>query len=128
MATGRWIKKGQVVETDIETLFNKAQLEKHKDLISQLLSTISGENITFVVNLRKSASVAVDQNLPDQVKLFCSVFKGQVISRCERSPDSQAQIESSDSGSDSNMNNTDDMIQDSSSDNNFQEDSDDESI
>lgn len=128
MATGRWIKKGQVVETDIETLFNKAQLEKHKDLISQLLSTISGENITFVVTLRKSASVAVDQNLPDQVKLFCSVFKGQVVSRCERSPDSQAQIESSDSGSDSNMNNTDDMIQDSSSDNNFQEDSDDESI
>ena len=82
--TGAWTKSGGTVVTQVSSTFLKMQLDSHSAQISQFLSQMCGESITFEVTLRQITTTPVEQTAPEQVKILCDVFKGQIVGHSKK--------------------------------------------
>ena len=85
LQTGRWIKSGATVTTQVSSTFLKMQLDSHAQNISAFLSELLGEKVRFEVTLRQIVAAApIEQNAPVQVKILCDTFKGQIIGHSKK--------------------------------------------
>lgn len=82
--TGEWIKSSGKVTTQVTSGYLKMQLDSHVNDISGLLSSICGENLRFEVVLRQLVHTPVEQNAPEQVKIICDTFKGQIVGHSKK--------------------------------------------
>ena len=82
--TGEWIKSSGKVTTQVTSGYLKMQLDSHVNEISGLLSSICGENLRFEVVLRQLVHTPVEQNAPEQVKIICNTFKGQIVGHSKK--------------------------------------------
>ncbi|MBQ9909028.1 MAG: hypothetical protein IJM48_04450, partial [Treponema sp.] len=82
--TGEWIKSSGKVTTQVTSGYLKMQLDSHVNEISGLLSSICGENLRFEVVLRQLVHTPVEQNAPEQVKIICDTFKGQIVGHSKK--------------------------------------------
>ncbi|WP_407427823.1 DNA polymerase III subunit gamma/tau [Treponema sp.] len=77
--TGAWTKSGSTVITQVSSSYLKMQLDSHSPQISKFLSEMCGEQVKFEVSLRQVVTTPVEQTAPEQVKILCDVFKGQIV-------------------------------------------------
>ncbi len=82
--TGEWIKSSGKVTTQVTSGYLKMQLDSHVNDISGLLSSICGENLRFEIVLRQLVHTPVEQNAPEQVKIICDTFKGQIVGHSKK--------------------------------------------
>ena len=78
MQTLPWNIENDTVSTQIETPYQKLRLEQHVNDITKVLTKISGRPIHFSVTLKEAAPVEQPSEIPLQVKILCSVFKGNI--------------------------------------------------
>jgi DNA polymerase III subunit gamma/tau len=78
MQTLPWSIQNDTVSTQIETPYQKLRLEQHANDITKVLTKISGRPIHFSVTLKEAAPVEKTSEIPLQVKILCSVFKGNI--------------------------------------------------
>ena len=82
--TGDWIKASGVVTTQVSSSYLKMQIDSHANEISAFLSSMLGENVHFEVTLHQIVHTPVEQTAPEQVKILCDVFKGQIIGHSKK--------------------------------------------
>ena len=83
--TGAWIKSRGVVSTQVSSGYLKMQIDSHSKDISDFLSAMLGEQIHFEVSLKQIVNTPVEQTAPDQVKILCNLFKGQIVGHSKKS-------------------------------------------
>ncbi|MCI1209368.1 MAG: DNA polymerase III subunit gamma/tau [Treponema sp.] len=78
--TGDWYKNEQSIRTTIQSSFQKVQLDKKIQEITACIKRISGEDLTFSVEVEEQQSNRkTSAPIPRQVDLLCKIFKGTVI-------------------------------------------------
>ena len=82
--TGAWIKSGNVVTTQVSSGYLKMQIDSHAKDISAFLTSMLGEQVTFEVSFKQIVNTPVEQNAPEQVKILCDVFKGQIVGHSKK--------------------------------------------
>ncbi len=83
--TGSWTKNGNVVSAAVQSTYLKMQIDARAAQISQYLSAFCGEPITFSVIFHHQQHVNVEDNAPPEIKMLCSVFKGQIVGHSKKS-------------------------------------------
>lgn len=84
--TGPWIKNASTVTTEVSSNFLKMQLDNHQARISQFLSQMCGQSLTFEIILQKpKESPPIEATAPAQVKILCDTFKGHIIGHSKKS-------------------------------------------
>ncbi|WP_303918675.1 DNA polymerase III subunit gamma/tau [Treponema berlinense] len=107
--TGDWVLEGNSVKTTVASNFTQNQLQKQAGEISAIISRRYGENLSFAVSIKQAVSENPAQSAPYEVQLLCSVFRGQVVARGERSESQKPQesavstAKNGDEGSDENI-------------------------
>ena len=82
--TGAWTKNADVVTTQVSSTYLKMQIDSHKPAIAQFLSQIFGEKVSFEVTLKQIVTTPVENTAPNQVKILCDVFKGQIVGHSKK--------------------------------------------
>ena len=88
--TGEWIKSSGTVTTQVSSSYLKMQLDSHANDISALLSSMCGEKLRFEVRLHQIVHTPVEQNAPEQVKILCDTFKGQIVGHSKKTEQEMA--------------------------------------
>ena len=83
--TGGWVKNNSSITTEVPSSFLKMQLESHKPQISRFLSQLCDEPVQFEVGIRQSETDIASQRLPEQVRIFCDTFRGQIVGHSKKS-------------------------------------------
>lgn len=78
MQTFPWTVRNNEVSTQIESPYQKARLEQHVKDITVILAEICGRPVNFSVTLKEKAPAGQAHEIPLQVKILCSVFKGNI--------------------------------------------------
>jgi DNA polymerase III subunit gamma/tau len=78
MQTLPWNIQDDAVSTQIETPYQKLRLEQHVNDITKVLAKICGRPMNFSVTLKEAAPAGQPSEIPLQVKILCSVFKGNI--------------------------------------------------
>src|SRR5574344_659965 len=79
MQTLPWTVQNDTVSTQIESSYQKALLEQQTPSITEELAHVCGRPVKFSVSLKETAPAAAPAELPPQVKILCSAFKGSVV-------------------------------------------------
>lgn len=79
MQTLPWTVQNDTVSTQIESSYQKALLEQQTPSIAEELAHVCGRPVKFSVSLKETAPAAAPAELPPQVKILCSAFKGSVV-------------------------------------------------
>lgn len=82
--TGAWSKSGNTVSTTVQSTYLKMQLDSNTRKISEYLSNFLGEQITFSVSLLQQHTVNIEENAPQEIKMLCGVFKGQIVGHSKK--------------------------------------------
>ena len=122
--TGNWTLDGNTIKTTVMSNFALMQLAKQSGEIAKKVSAVFGEQIQFKVALAQSAQENSSENTPYEVQLLCSLFRGQIVAKGERTESAKPE--------ESEKNNGEESSEDSPENNNFNnettEEDDDESI
>lgn len=122
--TGNWTLDGNTIKTTVMSNFALMQLVKQSGEIAKKVSAIFGEEVQFKVALAQSAQENSNENTPYEVQLLCSLFRGQIVAKGERTESAKPK--------ESEKNNGEESTEDSPENNNFNnettEEDDDESI
>jgi DNA polymerase III subunit gamma/tau len=78
MQTLPWTVQNDAVTTQIESPYQKVRLEQHVTDITGILAKTCGRPVSFSVTLKEEAPVEQVHEIPVQVKILCSVFKGNI--------------------------------------------------
>lgn len=89
--TGGWTKNGGVISASVQNPFEKAQLDYKKKRISEILSTFLGEKITFEVVLHEQKRENPAESAPENIKMICDVFRGQIVGHSKKTEQEIAQ-------------------------------------
>jgi len=84
MQTADWVVNGDQVVTEIMSTFQQKQLQSHVTVINQFISKRCGRTMNFVVNVKQQQQVKRNIEMPSEVKLLVSVFKGSVSGFTEK--------------------------------------------
>lgn len=79
MQTGAWNISDSAITTTIETAYQKARLEQQKKAIEYLFEKICGRPLAFIINLKETMLPEQNTDLPQQVKIVQSIFKGSIV-------------------------------------------------
>ena len=80
MQTGKWQLKGNAIETTIQSEYQLSIIEQNKGFIEQAFEKFCGTKVAFEVLLKKNEEKTVQAvEIPNEVKLLCSTFKGSVV-------------------------------------------------
>ena len=82
--TGEWTFDGTTISTTVSSSFTQSQVQKQAGAIAQKISERFGQNVQFAVSLKQAESTDSTANAPYEVQLLCSLFRGQIIARGER--------------------------------------------
>lgn len=82
--TAEWVLDGNIVKTTVASNFTQSQLQKQAAQISAIISQYYGENLQFSVSIKQTAKENNLENAPYEVQLLCSIFRGQIVSKGER--------------------------------------------
>lgn len=78
MRTGSWTQNGNAVSAEVDSAFLKSQLDAQATKIASELTALTGRQTAFSVHVRVLKPAATPQQLPHEVQLVCSMFKGAV--------------------------------------------------
>lgn len=78
MQTLPWTVQNDAITTQIESPYQKARLEQHTDDVTAILAKICGRPVSFSVILKEQPPAGEVHEIPLQVKILCSVFKGNI--------------------------------------------------
>lgn len=105
--TAEWVLDGNIVKTTVASNFTQSQLQKQAAQISAIISQYYGENLQFSVSIKQAAKENNLENAPYEVQLLCSIFRGQVVSKGERTESPKPEkTEKTDDESDENIENS----------------------
>ena len=79
MTTTPWQISGNAISTQAATAYQKAQLERQRDAILRTLEKVCERRMDFSVGLKEAESAAGPAEVPQQVKILCSLFKGSIV-------------------------------------------------
>ena len=79
MQTGEWFLKDNVVETTIESAFQKSQLEAKNREIAEYISNILGQKVSFSISLLQKEEKEGKKEIPEQVNIIAKTFKGTIV-------------------------------------------------
>lgn len=89
--TGGWTKNGGVISASVQNPFEKAQLDSKQKRISEILSNFLGEKITFEVVLHEQKRENPAESAPENIKMICNVFRGQIVGHSKKTEQEIAQ-------------------------------------
>ncbi|WP_443740466.1 DNA polymerase III subunit gamma/tau [Treponema berlinense] len=105
--TAEWVLDGNTVKTTVASNFTQSQLQKQASQISAIISQYYGENLQFRVSIKQESKENSLENAPYEVQLLCSIFRGQIVSKGERTESPKTEkIEKTDDESDENTENS----------------------
>ncbi|WP_443738265.1 DNA polymerase III subunit gamma/tau [Treponema sp.] len=105
--TAEWVLDGNTVKTTVASNFTQSQLQKQASQISAIISQYYGENLQFSVSIKQESKENSLENAPYEVQLLCSIFRGQIVSKGERTESPKTEkIEKTDDESDENTENS----------------------
>lgn len=105
--TAEWVLDGNTVKTTVASNFTQSQLQKQAAQISAIISQYYGENLQFSVSIKQAAKENNLENAPYEVQLLCSIFRGQIVSKGERTGSPKPEKnEKTDDESDENIENS----------------------
>ena len=79
MTTTPWQISGNVISTQAATAYQKTQLERQRDAILRTLEKVCERRMDFSVSLKETEEAAGPAEVPPQIKILCSVFKGSIV-------------------------------------------------
>ena len=79
MTTTPWQISGDAISTQAATAYQKAQLERQRDAILRTLEKVCERRMDFSVSLKETEEAAGPAEVPQQIKILCSVFKGSIV-------------------------------------------------
>lgn len=79
MQTGPWHLSDDVISAEISSSYQKALFEQKTQIISTEFNKVCGRPVRFTVTLRQEEKVQASVEIPVQVKVLCSVFKGNIV-------------------------------------------------
>lgn len=79
MTTTPWQISGDAISTQAATAYQKTQLERQRDAILRTLEKVCERRMDFSVGLKEAESAAGPAEVPQQVKILCSLFKGSIV-------------------------------------------------
>ena len=79
MTTTPWQISGNVISTQAATAYQKTQLERQRDVILRTLEKVYERRMDFSVSLKETEEAAGPAEVPPQIKILCSVFKGSIV-------------------------------------------------
>ncbi len=105
--TAEWVLDGNTVKTTVASNFTQSQLQKQAAQISAIISQYYGENLQFSVSIKQATKENNLENAPYEVQLLCSIFRGQIVSKGERTESPKPEKnEKTDDESDENIENS----------------------
>lgn len=105
--TAEWVLDGNTVKTTVASNFTQSQLQKQAAQISAIISQYYGENLQFSVSIKQATKENNLENAPYEVQLLCSIFRGQIVSKGERTESPKPEkTEKTDDESDENIENS----------------------
>ena len=106
--TGEWAKNGNVVSTTVQSSFLKLQLDSNLKKISGFLSKYFGEEIAFQVNLKQQQRAATTENAPEEIKMLCEMFRGQIVGHTKKTEQEIEQAKQEEKNQGGNVSSSDD--------------------
>ena len=79
MTTTAWRISGDAISTQAATAYQKTQLERQRDAILRTLEKVCERHMDFSVSLKEVEEAAGPTEIPTQIKILCSVFKGSIV-------------------------------------------------
>ena len=79
MTTTPWQISGDAISTQAATAYQKTQLERQRDAILRTLEKVCERRMDFSVSLKEIEEAAGPSEVPQQIKILCSVFKGSIV-------------------------------------------------
>jgi len=79
MTTTPWQISGDTISTQAATAYQKTQLERQRDAILRTLEKVCERRMDFSVSLKETENAAGPAEVPQQIKILCSVFKGSIV-------------------------------------------------
>ncbi len=79
MTTTPWQISGDTISTQAATAYQKTQLERQRDAILRTLEKVCERPMDFSVSLKEAEEAAGPAEVPQQIKILCSVFKGSIV-------------------------------------------------
>ena len=79
MTTTPWQISGDTISTQAATAYQKTQLERQRDAILRTLEKVCERRMDFSVSLKEIEEAAGPSEVPQQIKILCSVFKGSIV-------------------------------------------------
>ena len=79
MTTTPWQISGDAISTQAATAYQKTQLERQRDAILRTLEKVCERRMDFSVGLKETEEAAGPAEVPQQIKILCSVFKGSIV-------------------------------------------------
>jgi len=79
MTTTPWQISGDTISTQAATAYQKTQLERQRDAILRTLEKVCERRMDFSVGLKETEEAAGPAEVPQQIKILCSVFKGSIV-------------------------------------------------
>ena len=79
MTTTPWQISGNVISTQAAAAYQKTQLERQRDAILRTLEKVCERRMDFSVSLKETEEAAGPAEVPPQIKILCSVFKGSIV-------------------------------------------------
>ena len=79
MTTTPWQISGDAISTQAATAYQKTQLERQRDAILRTLEKVCERRMDFSVSLKETEDTAGPAEVPQQIKILCSVFKGSIV-------------------------------------------------
>ncbi len=89
--TGEWRKNGNTVSTTVQSNFLKMQLDANLKKISGVLSSYFSEQVSFQVIFHEKKQENRTENAPEQIKMLCDMFRGQIIGHSKKTGQEIAQ-------------------------------------
>lgn len=79
MQTASWKLNGKCISTEIDSDFQFNKIRDNLQLINGIISDICGEPVTFEIRKKEIKTEQSNVEVPAQVQMLCSIFKGTIV-------------------------------------------------
>ena len=79
MQTASWKLNRNCISTEIDSDFQFNKIKENLQLINGIISDICGETVTFEIRKKEIKTEQSNVEVPAQIKMLCSIFKGTIV-------------------------------------------------
>lgn len=79
MQTASWKLNRNCISTEIDSDFQFNKIKENLQLINDIISDICGETVTFEIKKKEIKTEQSNVEVPAQIKMLCSIFKGTIV-------------------------------------------------